>query len=134
MSEGRCVSTIRGIGGFRSFPCGNRARYGKYCGVHSPEKQAERAKARGPTQLDVEYAARATERDRVRDIEARLAVYDEAFVNIPDPAAAVARWQGIEKAAKNVCYWKSAPISDPGRLHLEEDIAVLRAAIEKGEG
>ena len=38
-----CSAKTRDSVGFLTFLCGNQAKYGEYCGVHSPERQAERA-------------------------------------------------------------------------------------------
>lgn len=50
--------------------CSNTAKYGDHCGVHSPEKQAERRKARGPTQFEREIAGIRKAEERRNDQEA----------------------------------------------------------------
>ncbi len=53
----------------RAVQCPYRAKYGDYCGVHSPEKKKERAAARGPTQYESDRAAEKAERKRVEALE-----------------------------------------------------------------
>ncbi len=57
-NQERCIECVYSPGAFTGFRCSNRAKYGAYCGVHSPEKQAERAVKRGPTQWERECAIR----------------------------------------------------------------------------
>lgn len=68
-----CVDTVSDRGGWHSFPCPNPAKYGEFCGVHSPEKQKERAAKRdaerGPTQWEIETARRQKERERITTLE-----------------------------------------------------------------
>lgn len=40
------------------YQCPNPAKYDQFCGIHSPEKQAEREKKRGPTKWERECAER----------------------------------------------------------------------------
>ena len=47
---------------WHSTQCTNRRKFGDFCGVHSPEKKAERAKARGPTQYERDVARRKERR------------------------------------------------------------------------
>lgn len=56
---------------FRSHRCPNRARFGRFCGIHDPEKAAKRRADRGPTQFEREIAARNVERRRVKGLEER---------------------------------------------------------------
>ena len=49
--------------------CKNKAKYGDYCGVHSPEKQKERAAKRGPSIWEIEYKRRNQEQERVKSLE-----------------------------------------------------------------
>ena len=65
-----CIETIRR--NWRSLPCGKPAKYGDYCGIHSPEKKAERAKARGPTRWEVDCANRKAEADELATLRAEL--------------------------------------------------------------
>ena len=65
-----CIETIRR--NWRSLPCGKPAKYGDYCGIHSPEKKAERAKARGPTQWEVDCANRKAEADELATLRNEL--------------------------------------------------------------
>lgn len=53
----------------RLVQCPYRAKYGDYCGVHSPEKKKERAAARGPTQWELDNAARKAEFERIKALE-----------------------------------------------------------------
>jgi hypothetical protein len=34
------------------FECSNPAKYGDFCGIHSPEKREKRARGRGPTEFE----------------------------------------------------------------------------------
>ncbi len=83
MSDGKCEKSVSDSGGWHSHPCGRPAKYGDYCGVHSPERRAERAKQRGPTQFERDCAASAKGRKRISDMEAELT-----------------RLRGIEEAAR----------------------------------
>ena len=65
-----CIETI--WRNWRSLPCGKPAKYGDYCGIHSPEKKAERAKARGPTQWEVDCANRKAEADELATLRTEL--------------------------------------------------------------
>lgn len=53
----RCKSEVYCPGGWSRVRCGNIAKYGEYCGVHSPEKQEERRKKRRPTMAALKLAA-----------------------------------------------------------------------------
>jgi len=57
MSEDkRCTGRVTDLGGLRS-RCVNPAKYGKFCGVHCPEKKAARLAKRGPSKWAQECAA-----------------------------------------------------------------------------
>lgn len=80
-----CVDSVSGPGGWGVSPCGNKAKYGDYCGIHSPEQQAKRAKKRGPTQFEKDWMRRDKERKRVSDMEtelARLRKVEEALIEL----------------------------------------------------
>ena len=53
-----------------SWACRNEARYGNYCGVHSPEKKSERAAKRGPTQFEQDLARNAALREELKQLRA----------------------------------------------------------------
>jgi hypothetical protein len=78
MSEKKCIETIwvRDSWSGRREPCGRKAKYGDYCGIHSPEKKAERAKKRGHTRWERDMALREASNERIR-IAARNAALDE---------------------------------------------------------
>ena len=61
-----CIEYVADSWG-RDFRCDNRAKYGDYCGIHSPEQKAKRAAKRGPTQFERECAARKV-RKRLLDV------------------------------------------------------------------
>lgn len=58
MSNKTCADSVWDAGGWHRYPCPNRARYGDYCGLHSPEKKAARRVKRGPTKYERECAMR----------------------------------------------------------------------------
>lgn len=53
-----CVEEVTSHSGWDRSRCPNKAKYGDYCGTHSPERRAERAKKRGPTLYERESAMR----------------------------------------------------------------------------
>jgi hypothetical protein len=55
-----------------TFPCPHPAKYGEYCGIHSPEKKAERAARRGPTRYERDCTARQNREDRKALVNAAL--------------------------------------------------------------
>jgi hypothetical protein len=65
----QCVTMVGKDWAYQNHRCPNRAKYGDYCGVHSPEKRKERMAKRdaerGPTRWDIE----AAERKRVKALE-----------------------------------------------------------------
>jgi hypothetical protein len=73
-----CKDTVSDHTGWRSYPCGRKAKYGDYCGIHSPEQKMKRAKARGPTQFERDWAARKAEMERVKGLE--RAIRDALFI------------------------------------------------------
>lgn len=79
----RCTAKVADFTGFHWKRCANRAKYGAHCGVHCPEKQAERQKRR-PTKFDRDMLAASTRRD------ARVE-YDAALDEVLREARALAR-------------------------------------------
>lgn len=77
-----CVHKKWRLGWRDGMPCKNKAKYGEYCGVHSPEKKKERAAARGPTQWELDVAARKAEHERVKALESSHAELLEALLAI----------------------------------------------------
>ena len=59
----RCGGSFYNAAVSRRHQCQNIAKYGDYCGVHSPERQAERAQKRGPTQFEREATNRKARKD-----------------------------------------------------------------------
>lgn len=76
---GYCIELVGDSAGWRSSQCTNRKKFGDYCGTHSPEKKAERRKARGPTQFELEVAAARKRADRRQRLEAVVAAAREAI-------------------------------------------------------
>lgn len=58
VKDGWCEGTVNDPGGFYTWPCANKAKYGAYCGIHSPQRIEERRIARGPTQFERNCAKR----------------------------------------------------------------------------
>ena len=83
MSVKRCEARVRDSGGYHPYPCANPAKYGDYCGQHSPEKRAERAAKRGPTKWERECAARKRYREALTSLREALAEFDEVTKNTP---------------------------------------------------
>ncbi len=69
----KCKASVSGPGGFHTYPCSNLARYGDFCGIHCPEKRAERAAKRGPTQWEKDCAERDQRRRELDALKALLA-------------------------------------------------------------
>lgn len=66
----KCIAAAWSGHGYGMVSCKNPAKYGKHCGVHSPERQAERAAKRGPTQFERDLAIA---KDRRQKLDALLA-------------------------------------------------------------
>ena len=64
-----CIEMMGSDWAYQRYRCPNRANHGEYCGVHSPEKQKERAAKRGPTLAEMDRDHRKEERDRVKALE-----------------------------------------------------------------
>jgi hypothetical protein len=70
-----CKAKLYGSTSYRGYQCANRAKYGDFCGTHSPEKKAERAAKRGPTWNDLEFNRSEKRQEviaRARDLCARF--------------------------------------------------------------
>ncbi len=91
----KCKASVPGFGGWRLVQCENNAKYGDYCGVHSPEKQAERAKARGPTRYERDCASRKRERERVKGLEALNDALVQALYNFVCAASTNGALKGL---------------------------------------
>jgi hypothetical protein len=63
----KCVERVHNDYGVGHHPCHNTAKFGEYCGVHDPEKRAERAAKRGPTQFERRWKA---QKERQRRFDA----------------------------------------------------------------
>ena len=70
-----CIHRVPDHTGFHTYACNNPTKHGEYCGVHSPERQAERKKKRGPTQYDRERARSKATQDVVDAARASLALW-----------------------------------------------------------
>ena len=77
----RCIAEVSDLGGLL-FNCPNPAKYGKFCGVHCPEKKAAREAKRGPSQWEREIADRKRYDDA---LDAVLAASREIASNGPVP-------------------------------------------------
>ena len=64
-----CTATVYPNGWIRGYQCTNAAKYGDHCGIHSPEKQAERREARGPTRFERELASIKAQGAKRRELE-----------------------------------------------------------------
>ena len=65
----KCIKEVWNGVRWTHIRCTNRAKYGEFCGVHSPEKQKERRDARGPAQWELDMAAKKAERERITRLE-----------------------------------------------------------------
>ena len=75
----RCGVVVYGGGlDVRGHLCGNAAKYGEFCGVHSPEKKKEREANRGPTEFEKSCTRRKKERDHIATLESSHAELLEA--------------------------------------------------------
>ena len=81
---GQCIKTIcsASIWGKTGHRCKNHARYGNYCGTHSPEKQKERRENRGPTHDEQRWEIEKAERARVKALESSHAELLKAMYKI----------------------------------------------------
>ena len=77
-----CAASVTDRDGWDTYDCMNPAKYGDYCGVHSPEQKKKRAEARGPTQYELDMAARRSEQERVKALESSHADLLEALETI----------------------------------------------------
>lgn len=79
MDKVQCEARVWSYGAFRSSPCGNTAKYGKFCGVHCPERKAQRRKDQGPTRFERECAAIKSNREHIEGLEAEVSRLREAL-------------------------------------------------------
>jgi hypothetical protein len=96
-----CMASVPDSIGWRSSQCSNARKYGDLCGIHSPEKQAERAKKRGPTRFERECAARRKRATRERALEgvliaARKTVEPERIPELRDE-----NWRRLREAVEH---------------------------------
>ncbi len=66
----KCKDTVWNGTYSRSSPCPNNAKFGDYCGVHSPEEKARRRQERGPTLFERQLAS-SKRRERERNAKDR---------------------------------------------------------------
>lgn len=95
----RCTATVSDTYSFHGHGCGNRAKFGEFCGLHSPEEQAKRRKARPPTQ----HEQRVARAEREEKAQARLvAAGDRMAGQVENSATQAAREFAAEewRAAK----------------------------------
>jgi hypothetical protein len=78
----KCIQTGTGWDGWRSHPCRNNAKYGDYCGTHSPEKKAKRAKKRGPTECQLSSERRKAEANNLQALQDALRPFAEAAAEL----------------------------------------------------
>lgn len=76
----RCQESVPDVSGFHRFQCTNRAKYGPFCGIHSPEKKAERAAKRPPTDFERRLARAQREADE-RDALEEVLLYARRLLN-----------------------------------------------------
>ena len=97
-----CVEEIWNGALWSRFRCTNNAKYGDYCGIHSPEKQEERRKKRGPTQWELDMAAKKAERERITRLESSHAELLEAlkFLMVGDLAVGHTAYDKARQALK----------------------------------
>ena len=90
MSKKICIKKVVDSTGYHFYPCANVAKYGDYCGVHSPEKRAERAAKRGPSKWERECAMRKEYREALDAVlrEARVAAAIMQLGRLHDALAA----------------------------------------------
>ncbi len=59
--------------GYQEYQCSNSAKYGGFCGIHSPEKREERAAKRGPTQAEQDLSRIGARENELIRLRAQLA-------------------------------------------------------------
>lgn len=74
-----CAAHVWDRASRRNHPCQNKAKYGPYCGVHAPEKVAERRAKRGPTQFERDIRASRERHQHLEGLEAEVKRLREAL-------------------------------------------------------
>ncbi len=72
MEKEKCKTMVSDPGGWHFYRCSRNAKYGEYCGTHSPEKIAERKEKRGPNQYQKEVAREKKLYSDYKDVYAAL--------------------------------------------------------------